>query len=574
MAAKITQKNAIVYSALVFCVASLCGLVICILKLSNRGFELSDETFYLYFSSHFNSDTYTVTNFGLLNNFFCFNNPSLFNLRLARFIYQSLAVLIFVLSLFKFLNKKNYKLSLTQQLFILVIGLMSSFFNYDYLPMTLSYNIWSLILMLLCFSIILIDYSVAQSAIAILTAALYGFFCFCFFLTKFPNAVIAVFIYLIFNVFSIKKDLGFKFFGLIIGALLGYFIFLNNLHDLKNIISNYYITVFDVKHVKATSYFSQFSDFFVFCCQKQFILIELIVILFSVITKKYIERHKWLAASGILVVNYAFIILFSKGNSAELYNDFIASVIMVINTILFIYMFYKGVAMPTPRKEFALVLFFTSIAPFCLMLGTDNQFYYTTSQTAVFLIIGAVIYLIYSKLLNDYFLALKACVICLFVVSIFYHGAVKEPYRQANLFQKKYPLTFTKPLDGILESYERFVDYNVMNSLLNEFNSSKKPIFTFFTHIGLGYINNVTVFPESPISDGAHTIWYDEYILNRTGFNDRFNLLVLPETVEKNNAFKVMLFKYGVKLHENYKLVYTYKFLSTNESIYFYKKKI
>jgi hypothetical protein len=208
------------------------------------------------------------------------------------------------------------------------------------------------------------------------------------------------------------------------------------------------------------------------------------------------------------------------------------------------------------------------------MLGTDNQFYYTTSQTIVFSIMAVIIYQLYAKLLNIYFLAWQSTVICVFISCILYQGTIKTPYRQNNLLLKTFPLHFSEPIDGIYESYESFVDYTSMNILVNAFNGSKKPVVTFFNHIGLSYLNNCKVFPETIISDGDHVMYYNEYILTRYHFDDRFDLIVVPESVENNDKFKVMFSKYGVFLKENYQLQYVYKFLSTGEKVYFYKKQV
>jgi hypothetical protein len=69
-------------------------------------------------------------------------------------------------------------------------------------------------------------------------------------------------------------------------------------------------------------------------------------------------------------------------------------------------------------------------------------------------------------------------------------------------------------------------------------------------------------------------MYYNEYILTRYHFDDRFDLIVLPESVENNDKFKVMFSKYGIFLKENYQLQYVYKFLSTGEKVYFYKKQV
>lgn len=574
MAAKINVKNSFVYLALLFCVIALVVVVSTIFKFADKGFQLSDETFYLRYSLNFNSGNFGVTNFGLLNNLFCFGHPTILNLRLAKLIYQSLAIVIFIFSLFHFLKHKGFVITTTQKVFILVIALMTSFCNYDYLPMTLSYNIWSLILTALCFSVIFIEYSAVKLSSSVITSVMYGFLCFSLFLAKLPNAVIMVFMYVVFNLFSIKRHTLVKILGALIGTGLAYFVFLNNFQDLKNIIDNYYVTLFEVKHVQANSYFTQLHDFFLFCVQKQYILFELLVVLLAVITKMLLHKYKALAASGILLVNYVFASYFFKGNSVELYNDFMAATLLIINAFLFTYLFYENRGLPLPKKEFGFIIFFLFVIPFLLMLGTDNQFYYTTSQTMVFSIVAVIIYQLYAKQLNVYFLAWQSSVICVFISCILYQGAVKTPYRQNNLLLKTFPMHFSEPIDGLYESYESFVDYTSMNVLVNEFNGNKKPVVTFFNHIGLSYLNNCKVFPETIISDGDHVMYYNEYILTRYHFDDRFDLIVVPESVENNDKFKVLFSKYGVFLKENYKLQYVYKLLSTGEKVYFYKKQV
>ena len=574
MAAKINVKNSFVYLALLFCVIALGFVLVSVFRFADKGFQLSDETFYLRYSLNFNSSNFGVTNFGLLNKLFCFGHPTLINLRLAKLIYQSLAILIFTFSLFKFLDLKGFSIGKTQKVFILVIALMASFCNYDYLPMTLSYNTWSLILTALFFSVIFFEYAAINLSGSLITSVIFGFLCFSLFLAKLPNAVIMVFMYVVFNLFSIKNNTLIKFAGALIGSCLGYFVFLNNFQDLINIIDNYYVTLFEVKHVQANSFFTQLHDFFLFCVQKQYVLLELALVLLSVLVKLLLHKYKTMAACLILLTNYAFASTFFKGNSVELYNDFMAATILIINSFLFTYLFYEKRGLPLPKKDFAFIIIFLLLTPFLLMLGTDNQFYYTSSQTMVFSIMAILIYQIYARQLNLYFLALQSSVICIFIFCILYQGAVKTPYRQNDLQVKSYPMHFSEPLEGIYESYESFVDFTTMKVLVNTFNGNNKPVVTFFNHIGLSYLTNCKVFPETIISDGDHVMYYNEYILTRYNFDDRFDLIVVPETVENNDKFKVMFSKYGVFLKENYLLQYVYKFLSTGEKVYFYKKQV
>ena len=574
MAIKIKFKINIVHLVLLFCLVAVFFVFVNIIRFIDKGFELSDETFYLSNSLNFNSSNYSSTYFGLLNNFFCFGHPTLLNLRLAKLIYQSFAVLIFTFSIFHFFQHRGFSLSIVQKIFILIIALMTSFCNYDYLPMTLSYNSWSLIITALCFSVIFIEYTIVSAYSSFVASLIYGFLFFSLFLAKLPNGVIILFIYLVFNLFSIKNNIHVKFFGIIMGVYIGYLLYLNNFQDLKNILENYYVTLFEVKHVKANSYLNQFNAFFLFCVKQKYILFELLIVLLAVISKKLLKQYKSFITGIILLANYAFAGCFFKGNSVELYNDFIVASIFIMNVILFIYFYRENVGLPWPKKEFALIIFFLFVIPFLLMLGTDNLFYYTTSQTMVFTMIAITIYQIYLRQLSVSFLAFHCSIICIFIICILYQGAVITPYRQNNLSLKTYPIHFSEPIDGIYESYEKFVDYTTINILVNKFNTSKKPVFTFFNHVGLSYINNCKVFPETIISDAEHAMNYNDYILSRYHFDNRFDLLILPETVENSQKFKQLFTKYGIFFKENYKLRYVYKFLSTDEKVYFYKKQI
>lgn len=574
MAIKINAKNTFVYSALLFCIIALSIVVIHAIGFSNKGFELSDETFYLFFTLNFNSETFVLSNFGLLNKLSCFNEVSLVNLRLAKFIYQSLAVVVFVFSLFKLLNFRKYIVSNANKSFIMIIALMTSYCNYDYLPMTLSYNTWSLILMLFCFSIIFIEYTINKKSYALITSVVFGFLCFGLFLVKFPNAFIAVFFYFVFNVFSIKSNFWYKFLGLVIGGVIGYLVFLNNLGDLKNIIINYYAAIFEVKHVQANSYLTQVVDFLILCYDKQFLLVELLVILTAVIVKKYVTVYKTAFIFLVIIFNYYLSSFFFKGNSVALYNDFIAGSIFIINIFLFVFMANEKESLVFPRKEEVIIVTSLFVMPVCLMLGTNNLFYYTSSQTMVFSIIAALIYLIYSNQLNASFLAIKCVVVCIFILSILKQGAVETPYRQNNLLAKKYPLHFSEALNGINESYEAFVDYNVINELTKKLNPSNRPVLTFFNHFGVHYLTGNRIFPDSQISDAEDLIIADEYVLTKANFDDSLDLLIIPETVENSAKFKAMFSRFGVNLGENYKMVFMYEFLSTHEKVYMYKKLI
>lgn len=578
MAIKIKSHNIFVFIALVVCLIALFIVVFGIFYFSNRGFELSDETFYLYNSNNFNPNIYITQNFGSINKLSCFNYPTLINLRLAKFFYQTLVVLFFLITLFKYLKYKDYFISKTEKMFMLIIGLLASYINYDYLPMTLSYNSWSLIFMLLCFGLVFIEFTNKKTFINIITALLFGFISFCLFLIKFPNFFIAFFIYGFFNIFFIRKNSVIKACFIGLGILSAYFVLINDYSSLMSVFKNYWVSIFEVKHTGGNPYLSQFYNFYLFCIEQKFIIIELVVFLVAILIKKYFSKYKIHLLTSLLIVNFSFSLFFIKGNGDKLYNDFLGVSIFIINTFLFLYVFNetdnrKKSQVESLRKYDELFLIVSLLLmPIGLMIGTNNDFYYTTSQTAIFPIIGVIIFLIIRKTqfhLN--FIAFKSILFSFFILGVLYFGAIKKPYRQFDLTCKNYPLNFSKELNGVYESKEKFSDFYSLNILINYFNQAQKPVFVFFNHMGIFYIGNTQIFPESPISDSEHLISTDEYILDRLNFSDNLDLLLLPETVEKSEKFKSMFRKYNVKINSNYKLVYVYQFVSSNEKVYLYK---
>lgn len=569
MAIKVNIKSSFILISLVFSLCCLFLIAFGALYFSNKGFELSDETYYLYFSNHHNPDTFIVSNFGLLNDLFCFGKPTLVHLRIAKIIYQNLAVLFFCFGMFKFFDFKQYKISKKARLFVFIMALMLSYVNYDYLPMTLSYNTWTFILSLCCFGIFFLEQVFYDKWKHLVSAFSFGFLLSCLLLVKLPAGIILTFFYFILNLFISRRYFFLKILCVLLGTLLAYFIFLNDFEYLKKIIYNYYVILFEVKHAEATSYLGQMESFWNLCIEKHYVLIELIIFLVAIILKKINSKYKVVFSFLLIIVNLSFVFLFIKGNGEVLYNDFLAGTLFLLSFILYVYL--KESSDVKLSKEVLVLLILLFLLPFFLMLGTNNEFYYTVSHTMMFAVMSAVLYAAATGRLDSGYLSLKCIFVCVFILGVLYFGAVKNPYRQFDLTKKHYTLNFTEEISNIEESYEKYIDYIVLNNLINRQNKNKKPIVTFFNHFGLCYIADIAIYPESQISDAEKYIYVNEYVLDRFKFNDRFDLIVLPGTVEKSNKFKRLFEKYGIKLNYNYKLACSYELKSTKEKVYIYK---
>lgn len=575
-------KNILIKFSLLFGILALVSIVIGVYQYSSYGFELSDETFYLYHSNYYNPNKFITSNFGLLNRAVCFGNPTLINLRYAKLIYQLIAVLFFVWSLLKYLKYKSIVVNKTSEILVYIIIIITSFGHYDYLPMTLSYNSWSLILMLLVFSLLFIELTKKTLISSVITSLLMGVLCFCLFITKFPNSIIVMGLYAFFNLFYIKKDILVKIIGFIVGLFITFFLILKNTHNLFALIENYRITIFDIKHAESNLYFKQIYKILIVCSEhKIYTFLFMMTLLIILITGYYLMKkiknntspRKYIYCYSLLIAELLFSLLFIKGNGYKTYNDFISVFIFIVNPYLFVYLFkYNNeTILLFFKNELNVVILTLLITPVLLMLGTNNAFYYSISPTMVFAFSSSLIYLLkLNKNCVDY-LSVYNITVCLFILTILYFGGIKKPYRQTDLNDKNYPLTFSPLLKGISESKNAFIDYSSVNYILNNLNKEHMPFLTFFEFYGFTVINSNSIFTDLPLSSQERSLEYDDYMLKRSDIVISKPLLLIPESVTKNSKF-IQLFKNNnIYLNHDYKLIYSYKFKSIDETINFYK---
>ena len=551
----------------------------------NRGFEISDEGYYLYLSNYYNPTSYNVSAFGILNKLACFGDATLINLRLAKLLYQLIAVLFFVYCLLRYLKFKNIILDLKQKAFVFIIISVTSFGHYDYLPMTLSYNSWSLILALSCFALILLEFTIASKSINTLTSMAIGFLCFSLFLTKLPNGIIMMCLYGMFNLFYIKKNTIFKIAGFVAGVFASYLIILKNSENLLAIIENYRITLFDVKHAESGVYLKQFYKVLVLCGQHKLVTFSVIVVVLiaGVILRKLfikIKQHtiyqKYVYTYIIFTIGFLMCLPFFKGNGHKTYNDFIAVGLLILNPFLFVYFNGTSSFKITTffKNDISIVITVLVLTPILLMIGTNNAFYYSTSPTMVFAFCGVLIYLVKSKTKYTTYLSLFSLVSCLFVMSILYFGGIKKPYRQTNLNDKTYPIHFGHLLNGIYESRDAFVDLVSVNQIINTLNKEHQVFLTFFNFYGFTIINNTKTVPEMPLSSQERALEYNDFVMSKSNLDQIKPLLLLPDTIITNPKFNALFSKYHITLNHNYKLVYQYHFLSNKEKMYVYKSTL
>lgn len=585
MIRKFTFQQLFTIGSLLFGFITLCVIISCLVHFSNRGFEMSDEAYYLMNSNYFNHSSYNVSAFGLLNHLACFGDATLIHLRLAKLIFQVIAILFFIVSLLRYLNFKKISLDTKQKAFIFILLAVTSFGHYDYLPMTLSYNSWSLILMLICFGLILLEFTIKSLGINLITSILVGILCFALIVAKLPNGIIAAGLYGMFNLFYIKKNTILKVGGFIMGLFVAYLVILKTPENLFALIENYRITLFEVKHAESGLYFKQiYKVLVIFGHHKLKTVIGLTIALIGLIggiklissIKKNKTEKKQIYSYILFVIGFICCIPFCKGNGYKTFNDFVAVGLLILNPLLFVYL-YKSSSIKMAsffKNDMNMVIIVLLLMPVFLMLGTNNAFYYSVSPTMVFAFSGVLIYLVKSNIPYTTYLSLFSMASCLFIVSILYFGGIKKPYKQNSLTHKRYPIMFNPLLKGIYESKDAFVDYTSVNYLINRFNKDHQPFLTFFNFYGFAVINNSQVVPEMPLSSQDRMLEFNDYVLSKSHIKQSSPLLLLPDTVINNIKFKALFSKYHINLNQNYKQVYQYQFISNKEKIYFYKSTL
>jgi hypothetical protein len=174
----------------------------------------------------------------------------------------------------------------------------------------------------------------------------------------------------------------------------------------------------------------------------------LFITLLTAVIKKMNRSKKQLWYYVPLFINFIIATCFFKGNSQTLYNDFVVGSLLLLN--IFIYLFFN------PHyynklfqfSETNIISILLILMPFALMLGTNNQFYYTTSQTMCFSISGAILLFFYNSTIDKYYLPVTTLFVCGFIFSVVYNGGVKTPYRQNNLLEKNMPIHFHPDIEG------------------------------------------------------------------------------------------------------------------------------
>jgi hypothetical protein len=576
MVAQLKLKNIFTGFSLLVSVCTLLTLFFAAWYFSDKGFELSDEAFYVYFSDYTPKYEFLHTNFGILNNMICFGSPTLIHLRTAKLLLQIAAALFFFFGLRSFLLNSGIKQSRSTYVLVALLLVISVFINYDYLPMTLSYNSWSLVLSLLAFGVLLMDFGMTHKIKMIMSSVFFGIICFAAFLSKFPNLFIFLFLFFVIHVFIIRQKFLLRSLGVIGGIALGYVFFVNDTGLFKLICSNYYDAIFGIKHMSGHSYANDFNDIRNALGGWLLIGVQLFVLLSAFYLQK-IFRNSNLSLSmffGLIVLNFIAASKFVKGNSVGLPNDFLMEMIFILNT--FYYIIYvrqaKGPDIFKMKRPFVILTGLLFVMPFFCMFGTNNPFYYTASHFFIFFVGAIVLLILPNKKDPTLILSVLSLFLCVGITISLWNGAVKTPYRQADLTEKKYRFSYGLA-QNIYESYPVFSDYVSIHEIMKKLNPSKEPFFSFATTMGISQIAEAPLQPATWVSDSPDHVASCEFILKKGKFSNEVKLLVMPKRLADHEKFINLFRKFNVNFKDNYKLEYSYRCASNSDTLCFYKKR-
>ncbi|MCC6372463.1 MAG: hypothetical protein IT236_15770 [Bacteroidia bacterium] len=550
--------------------AGLCFLIFFIASQLQKGFELSDESYYVLASQYPNSSKALNSLFGLVNSKFTFGCTQLLALRIFKLIYQSLSLIIFSLAFTRFL-KTNNKVNTQQQLLIFITCCLSGFINYDYLPMALSYNSWSFNFSLIFLAAIVYLSSVKITATGFwLASASVGFSLFVLAYVKTPNALISGFLFLVYVIIFHFKNLVKISLAALAGAVLCLFLLFGNIHAFTEKTSELYINLTTVKHTSFGAYGKDLTDLIQFFGAKQFCIYLLLLLAMYLIRKK--NKNLWPA---ILVIGLHAMqgLQFIMGNSNNIINDFMFGFWLLINALLLVVLLYNKNTFIFAKQN----IFITSlllIMPIGMALGTSNPLVYTTSHYFMFLV-AAMCYVI-TQLGNNkawIYLTFTSALLLVFVTGVVYQGMYKTPYRQTALSEKTIPLSFTGFHTSIHEDSARLVFLQEMVSKLKKYNAAGNPVLASPPCLGAITLAKMQPLEVVWLADNENDVAVNEAFLKQVNNQKTIPFLLISGRI-KNSEIQYQVFKkYGLDFKNN-SVLRDSIYLSDNKEYAYYLSNI
>lgn len=357
---------------------------------SNKGFDITDEGFYMYKYSELNGTKVSYTNFHLVQKFlFPFLEPTLQNLRIEKLLLCLAGSGLFSWSIWYYCKNTLQIIIQKTELLSLYMMILAGFsLTYAFGPQTPAYNFFSSFFITLAASLFIIDISKKHSTRwVLLLYLLIGALCQLLFLIKFSNAVIAAFVfidfYLLYNLIAsqnkpevIKQTL-FRLVSMLLGFLLFHLIFCGGWNGALEFFRNF---ISDITHLQGYDsdilfavYRSTFTTVFNSLCTPKFILlcVSLAGIVWAQLKKNSIVFYVSLAFQALVIFSFK---LYYGGEANKTEQTIIYFLWIVALLIIFFIQQKQNTSLSKPlllqRMLFILFLLFI---PFAGALGTNNQ---------------------------------------------------------------------------------------------------------------------------------------------------------------------------------------------------------
>jgi hypothetical protein len=533
-----------------------------IITLLNKGFELSDESYYCLASQNPFDTRIMNSAFGLINYRFTFGHTGIFELRVFKFIFQSIALAIFAISFIRyFLSSGSWQFKTSAFLVILVTG----FFNYDYLPMTMSYNSWSLVLSLVFWSCFLFNVPHNKRYVS-LNHVIIGIVLIFSLYNKFPNAILMFLFYFGYLIIFLRKNLISFILAGGLGAILGFFVLFGNITNAKKCTSELLNYLSGVGHTSSSRYFFEVGDLFTNMLGIKFLLIQV-----ALICLMYLIRKKgfsyWLGLV-LIAANSLFCFKYIRGNSAEITNDFLTVVILGFCAVAAIVLFYNKNQLRVEWRNWY-ILIFLFLSPFAMAAGTSNVIFYTASHFSVYFACVIIALLLLTREPKIfYFYSFFALMISFFTCSFIFNGMVKTPYRQTALNEKKIPLLFSEDYKNICENEERYELLCTLSEKLTRYNNQNLLVMASPPCLGTVLLANMKPFAVCWLADPEKDADVNDAYFSAFDFRKEKPFLLISSEITNSKRQRSVFEKHGLGL-ENYKLCDSV-YIRLNERYYYY----
>ena len=548
-------------------------LLLIIFWASNKGLDMTDESFYLFNYSMPKNFKMSFTSFHLIQNYlFPFVNCTIQNLRIERLILYIFSAVFFAYSSCYYLrNTYNIKFHKTNSFTLYALIIAGILLSYAFGPQTPSYNTFSTFFILASTSFFLFDLSKQQTKSKIIFIyLLIGFFCGILFLVKFPNAIFmpAIFItfYFFYNLVSAEDNLRvlfssvYRLFLIASSYLLFHLLFWKGFRPAFQFHKDFfeYINGFNGYETNTILYIysSSFLSIFRALMTLKFLLIifSFVGIVWSILKKQNTVFYIFIIIQLLIVIKFK--IFFAGGEF--IYEQ---SIIYLLWTLTLIFMFlikhknYKTIRTKEFKKQL-LFIFFLLFMPIFAVIGTSNSI-----QVQVIFYIPFWMFIIYLILEYDFnnkinktiylFITLLASVQS--VNALIYH-----PYRiGGNLISQNQIVSVGKN-DMVLVDNGFKKNIFIIDSILRKSGFKKNDyIFTYTDVLGLAYIYDYKM-------PSLGSVWFDAK--NEVGnvktlqlFHNTYKKVQLFFVLDKrypfSSSFKLSLIKLGYDFDNNYKKV-------------------